>query len=56
MLYILELLFVFTPSYVWRFKVFGVATNALEILVVLTWISFAVWLYVRSEWARSKSS
>ncbi len=49
MLYVLQLLFVLAPSYVWRFKVFGVPTNALEIFVVLTWAVFAVWLYARNE-------
>ena len=49
MLYILEILFAIAPSYVLRFKLLGLPTNALEIAVGLFWIAFAYWIYSKNE-------
>jgi putative inorganic carbon (HCO3(-)) transporter len=56
MLNLIELLFILAPSYVWRFTIFGVPTNALEILVGLTWVAFAVWLSVHHQWGAFRKS
>jgi O-antigen ligase len=45
MLYFLEALFILAPTYVLRFKLLGLPLNALEILILVFWLIFSVWLW-----------
>ncbi len=45
MYYFLAILFAAAPSYVWRFSIFGLPANFLEILSVLFLIAFKLWLW-----------
>jgi putative inorganic carbon (hco3(-)) transporter len=44
MIYLLAALFALAPTYQLRFQAFGLPLNILEVLIVVFWIAFAIWL------------
>jgi len=48
MIYFLEALFILAPAYVWRFKLGPIPLNALEIIIFIFWLVFAIWVWRRN--------
>ncbi len=47
MAYLLGIIFLLTPAYVWRFGILGLPLNFLIVAIAIFWVVFAIWLIRR---------